>query len=223
MLKLIAPLIASLFSAPKCINLLLLKMQTQSREIASMVKSTVEGHANIEQSTAPPTYDEAIQLRDQIEDVKETTTKIMPLTSSEITDIQAQDTFLAKYIDVNMRGTKTWDLFLLQMRQFVFPTVKQYIQANFEGAWIEGTEVQVVACRVKWELESFREEELDPDDDVASVLTISGRPDFAEALPCGEYMKRKWPNTGEKLLQALLDLSKYNSSGKPTILNGARP
>jgi hypothetical protein len=95
--------------------------------------------------------------------------------------------------------------------------VRQYIQANIAGAWTEGVEIDRVACRVQWEFQQFREQELDPDDDVLSVLTISGRVKVAEASPCGAYMRQTWPGTGEKLLEAFIALSKHNSCGKPII------
>jgi hypothetical protein len=95
--------------------------------------------------------------------------------------------------------------------------VKQYIQANIAGAWTEGVEIDRVACRVQWEFQQLREQELDPDDDVSSVLTVSGRVKIAEASPCGAYMRQTWPDTGERLLQAFIDLSKHSSCGKAMI------
>jgi hypothetical protein len=188
-----------------------LEIAAQSVDLASMVKLQLEPLANTSHSAAPPTYDESIELRDQIEDVEEVAIKLQPLTVAEMYQLEK---LTSRSMNSFVIETRAWSRLRHDMRQFVFPTVKQYIQANVEGVWTEGVDIDRVACRVQWEFHQFQEQELDHDDDISSVLTISGRVNNAEASSCGDYMRQTWPDTGDKLLEAFLELSKHNSRGK---------
>ena len=165
-------------------------------------------------SYAPPAYEDAMELRNQMEDVDEIAAKLQPLTTVEKSKLEKLSGSAMNNLVV---GGEAWGGFRHNLRQFVFPTVKQYIQANVEDVLTKDSEIVRLACRVQCKIVEFCEQELKHDANIAPVLTISGRVKRAEAAPCGAYMRRTWPRTGEKMLDALQYLLKHNSCGKNSI------
>jgi hypothetical protein len=136
--------------------------------------------------------------------------KLQPLTEAEIENL---DMPLGKTSDYIISSDAFQGL-LHNLRQYVFPTVKQFIKANIETGVLSTTEILHIACRVQWHIQEFCKQELDEDTDIASVLTISGRVNNAVAMPCGAYMQQTWPSTGRDMLNAIKHALKTKSCSK---------
>jgi hypothetical protein len=150
-------------------------------------------------------------LRDCIEDVDQVSIELEPITPKE----EAKLGIIShEEVETLLRSVSSSDALRNKLRQFVFPTVQQYIQANIEGALPHASEIGRVACRLQWQVLDFCNKELDDVADMASVLAISGRLDRAEATSCEAYMRHTWPDTGEKMLKAVQEVLKYRSCSK---------
>lgn len=147
----------------------------------------------------PPSYEDALAARDEVQDLGETQRKFQDLDEMQLSNAASQSTKiqsqgLAALIDLRQ-----------DLRRFVFPSTKSYIREvllPFLPTTIL-TPIFSVAVRVNWELQTFLAEEFDPEDDISSMLTITGGISRAQALSCGDYMHQTWPQSGSNTLSAI--------------------
>ena len=57
-----------------------------------------------------------------------------------------------------------------------------------------------------WELWDFVRDELEPDQTLSRVVTLTGTATNAQALICEDYVRQTWPNLGALILQSLEDM-----------------
>ncbi|KAH0537627.1 hypothetical protein FGG08_005578 [Glutinoglossum americanum] len=75
--------------------------------------------------------------------------------------------------------------------------------------------------QVFWELESFVQEELSPEQRISQVITLTGSEKDAQATTCKDYICTNWPRTGPVLLDAIESALTLECSELVTITRAA--
>lgn len=157
-----------------------------------------------------PTYEDVLAARDEVQDLGETQRKFQELDEVHLSEVFLQST------EIQSQGLAALADLRHDLRRFVFPSIKSYIREvllPFLPSTILSP-IFSVAVRVNWDLQNFLAEEFDPEDDISSVLTITGGTSRAQALPCGEYMRQTWPQSGSNTLLAIKYALQAGSSCK---------
>lgn len=146
-----------------------------------------------------PSYEDVLAARDEVQDLGETQRKFQDLDEMQLSNAALQST------KIQSQGLAALADLRQDLRRFVFPSTKSYIREvllPFLPTTIL-TPIFSVAVRVNWELQTFLAEEFDPEDDMSSMLTITGGISRAQALSCGDYMRQTWPKSGSSTLLAI--------------------
>ena len=157
-----------------------------------------------------PTYEDVLAARDEVQDLGETQRKFQEPDEVHLSEVFQQST------KIQSQGLAALADLRHDLRRFVFPISKSYIREVLLPFLPSTIFIPIfsVAVRVNWDLQVFLAEEFDPEDDISSILTITGGTSRAQALPCGEYMCQTWPQSGSNTLLALKHALKAGSSCK---------
>ncbi len=155
-----------------------------------------------------PSYEDAMSANDEIQDLGETQRKFRTLDTTEFNSAWTQ--FDSTMLQQAVSFTKLKE----DLRRFVFPRVKSYIREVIEPLLpaTKLTPIYTVAVRVHWEIEEYLGQEFGPEDDIDDIVTLTGDVACAQALPCGDYMRQSWPQTGEATLAAVKHALQKRSS-----------
>ena len=175
-----------------------------------MIETTTDVHFS---------YEDVLAARDEVQDLGETQRKFQDLDEMQLSKAALHST------KIQSQGPTALANLRHDLRQSVFPSTKSYIREvllPFLPATAL-TPIFSVAVRVKWELQTFLAEEFDPEDDIASILTITGGISRAQALSCEDYMRQTWPQSGSNTLLAIKHALQAGTSCKcsSSAANGA--
>ena len=146
-----------------------------------------------------PSYEDVLDARDEVQDLGETQRKFQDLDEMQLSNALLQST------KFQAQGLADLADLIQDLRRFVFPSTKSYIREVLLPLLPTTflSPIFSVTLRVDWELRKFLAAEFDPDNDISSVLTITGGMPRAQALSCGDYMRQTWPQSGSHTLLAL--------------------
>ena len=159
--------------------------------LSPSTKSTIE--------TELPSYEDAMSANDEVQDLGETQRKFRTLDSMELR------TALSQFDDTILKRSLPFTELKEELRRFVFPNMKSYIREVIEPSLRVTKLISIysVAIRVHWELEDYIARKFNAEDDVENIVTLTSDYARAQALPCGEYMRQSWPQTGAATLAAV--------------------
>jgi len=131
------------------------KIANNSVEIAEHLKHRLKPKTgrDREPSSVPPSYEQAIETRDEIADIEPLNMKIPPVTTNEMDELYHQMPSKAQWCF--FVTTDAFQVLQHETRLFVFPTVQQFLEASIGGGLIARTQTLHIACRVQWEVEEF--------------------------------------------------------------------
>ena len=88
------------------------------------------------------------------------------------------------------------------LQRFIQPNVLQTISKEMKREF-NSVEQHTVTFQVQWDLLNFCQEELEGNQDLTTVLKITGTSQIAFATTCQVYVIRYWPKTGPDVLKLL--------------------
>lgn len=179
---------------------------TLPADILETSEETLPSYEDVEQ--------EVHRFRNEIQDLGETQRKFRNLDVVQLREAALQISSL------HSQGLAVRAELIQDLRGFVFPSTRSYIREVLLPS-LPATicmPIHSVAVRVSWEIQSFLAVEYSPENDIASMLTITGGISSAQALSCGEYMHQTWAKTGSNTLLAIKRALKTGSSCKCHIL-----
>ena len=171
--------------------------------------------------SSPPSYEESISIRDEIIDVEPFVLPphMISLDLLDNLDLARFDEDEGRLGDIAhmLRRSGVAHDFRERLRSFVFPLLRYQITSLLDAVLPSPSEIFHLACRVNWEVLDFISEELGSGQDYASLLTITGTTMRAQGVPCQLYMRERWLDTADGMLEAFIYAAYNGESCKSRI------
>ncbi|KAF9890017.1 hypothetical protein FE257_006697 [Aspergillus nanangensis] len=156
----------------------------------------------------PPSYEEAISARDEVQDLGGMERKFHILSQLQVMAVYNG------FDSSQVQQSKPFQQLCNDVRRFVFPSFNSYVHHQV-GPHLRPAKLfpicSVEVC-VYWELPDFLRTELDPADDISQMITLTGTLTRAQAITCGDYMRQTWPQSGPHTLEAVIYALKNETS-----------